>query len=342
MKIAPQIRGWSSYTVLGFTGYAVSTIVTVVLAHALQLGIGERMTVAFTSPLAFLAVVRFATWRAGYERIVFYQCATACVLVSAAVAALAGGRVGAVVDVTTIGIFVFLVFGRIGCFLVACCHGRPARCGVRYGRAHVVRGLSRRLQDRPLFPTQLVEAGASAALVVTGVVVLGHRADGTVAATLTSAYAVLRFGFELVRGDPDRRIRYGLSEAQRMAVLTSVIALVARPSIFGSVALGITMVGAGVLIATRRRPSRLLLRPAHLDAVYAQQQALAVSASAQTELGLAISKHTLPDGRTAFVWSRPDGLPLDVARRMRDGVVPDAEVVPGRSKDLVHVLVPRR
>lgn len=337
VELRPSIRGVSAYTVFGFIGHAVGTLVAAVLAWWLGASVVERLVIVFVPPLVFLGVVRWSTKRAGYERIVFYESAIACTTVAAALAVITGQRVGLVTDVTVIGISTFLAFGRIGCFHVACCHGRPARFGIRYGRAHVARGLSPRLEGRPLVPVQIFEAVVSALLAALGIAITVVRADGSAAATIAAVYGVTRFGFELVRGDPDRKLVWHLSEAQRMAILTAIAAAALRPTSITLTCAAIVVAAGLVRFAMRRRPAATLLLPAHLDEIFATQRSLGVGDTVTTRSELAISKHVLPDGRLAYVWSRGE-LPLDIAKRMAVGVDPTATVVPGRTPGLVHVI----
>jgi hypothetical protein len=140
--VSPTIsaRNWSTYTVLGFVGYFVASAVGAVLALHWNLALGERLVALIAPPSAFVVAITLATAIKGREWIVFYQALFAAVGVVVVAALLTHGRLWRELDVTVIGIGTFLVFGRIGCFQVACCHGRPSRRGVVYGAAHVTAG----------------------------------------------------------------------------------------------------------------------------------------------------------------------------------------------------------
>ena len=99
-------------------------------------------------------------------RIVFYQVTSTAVLVAMFCAFVGGLGVARVADYVVTGIATVLVFGRLGCYRVACCHGRHARWGVRYDERHVAYGLAARFAGRTLLPVQLFESAASAALAV--------------------------------------------------------------------------------------------------------------------------------------------------------------------------------
>ena len=101
-------------------------------------------------------------------------------------------------------------FGRIGCFFYGCCYGRDsdAWCAVTFpmgspswyehGRKMV-----------GVLPTQLFEAAALLALF--GLLMWvwrgrktgdGRRGDGLITGLYLCGYAVIRFGIEILRGDP--------------------------------------------------------------------------------------------------------------------------------------------
>ncbi|HEX8110216.1 MAG TPA: prolipoprotein diacylglyceryl transferase family protein, partial [Kofleriaceae bacterium] len=193
----PTIRGVSTYTVLGFAGYAVASALGAALAIAWRLSLGDRLDALIAPPLAFLAVVHANRRYHGRERIVFYQTASAAVVSAAAVSFVLGGHPARVADVATAGIGAFLVFGRAGCFSVACCHGRPARHGIAYGPAHVAVGFWSRWSGRTLWPVQLIEAAASGALVAIALAI-GWDDPGAPALIYTIAYGCVRFALELV------------------------------------------------------------------------------------------------------------------------------------------------
>jgi len=119
-------RKVSTYTVCGFLGYAIASVVTMFLATAWNLTLGERVVSMIVPPLAFIVVITLATAAKGREWIVFYQATFGVVAAVSAVGSISGGRVWRELDVAVLGIGVFLVFGRIGCLQVACCQTRSA------------------------------------------------------------------------------------------------------------------------------------------------------------------------------------------------------------------------
>lgn len=327
-------RKISTYTIAGFTGYGAANVVGAILASHWGLTLGERLVGFFAPPLAFIVVVTLATAIVGQERIVFYQ--TACAGIATVVIAglLQGGRVTRLVDLATIGIGVFLVFGRIGCHAVACCYGTLGH-GVTYGPAHVAVGFWQRWSGRPLWPVQAIEACASTVLVVVALWCSGE--PGTAALVYILGYAPLRFVLELVRGDGLRPYVLGLSEAQWIALATALACAAWRPGVVTtSIAAGL-VAGAILLVATRAR--RALLAPPHLREL---DRALADASDGkrhETSRGIAVSRNALPDGRIDWILSGST-LTDATARKLAHLMWPISEFVPARTQGMVHVLTP--
>ncbi|MBA2540999.1 MAG: prolipoprotein diacylglyceryl transferase, partial [Deltaproteobacteria bacterium] len=282
-------RGISTYTIAGFVGYLAANIVGTVLAIVWQLTLVERLITVLAPPLAFVVVVTIASAIAGRERIVFYQTTCAGLLAVVVAGAIAGARVDRMLDIATLGIGTFLVFGRIGCLAVACCHGTLGR-GVVYGPAHVAVGFWARWSGRPLWPVQAVESAASAALVI-GALMLGSG-PGDPTAIYLGGYAIVRFTLELVRGDGARPYAGGLSEAQWVALATTVAIAIWQPVPATVLAAGVVAVGSAIAIVTRRR--RELFLPPHLRELDRLMEAATDGTRRETSRGVAISRHPLP------------------------------------------------
>ena len=100
-------------------------------------------------------------------------------------------------------------FGRIGCFFYGCCYGRDSDCwcAVTFPMGSPSWYEHGRLMVSVL-PTQLFEAAAL--LVLFGFLMLiwrktrgtRHEAQGTILGVYLVGYAVIRFGIEILRGDP--------------------------------------------------------------------------------------------------------------------------------------------
>lgn len=96
-------------------------------------------------------------------------------------------------------------FGRIGCFFYGCCYGRDSDCWCavtfpagspswfEHGRRMV-----------PVLPTQLFEAAALFVLFAALMALWrrSNRKPGLIVGAYLIGYAVIRFGIEVLRGDP--------------------------------------------------------------------------------------------------------------------------------------------
>jgi len=323
--------------VLGFAGYGIASLVAAVLFAAWDMPLADRLIAALVPPLAFLTVVKATQTIMGIERIVFYRTAAAGVLAAAAVAMVSGTGIVRIVDVATIGIGSFLVLGRLGCFAVACCHGRPGPFGVVYGADHVRVGFWERWAGCRLWPVQLIESGASLVLVAVGLAAGGSE-PGLPAVIYIDGYAAVRFGLELARGDAERPYRLGLSEAQWIAPVTALACALWRPGLATIAIAALLTAGAVALAAARRR--RELFEPPHLrEFDRACDAAARTGGRAETSLGVAVSRHTLADGRVDWVLSSSHSRwSAASARRLADLMWPRYELVPGRTAGIAHVV----
>lgn len=330
----PNVRGVSAYTILGFAGYFAATALAVYLGDVWRLSLEERLIACIAPPAAFVLAVAITAAIVGEETIVFYETACAAVGATAAVAAVAGVGVARLVDVATLGVGVFLVFGRLGCFAVACCHGRPGH-GVAYGPAHVAVGFWSRWSGRALWPIQLVEAVASALLVVGALVVSATPGDAAV--VYIAGYACVRFPLELARGDAARPYALGVSEAQWFAVATLGVCALWRPHAATVALFGGALAAGAVLVATRRR--RELAAPAHLYELDRVMAGLADGGRAETSRGVSVSRHALADGRIDWVLSSSHPRwSARTARAIAGGLWSSFELIEGRTPGVIHVL----
>jgi len=337
--VRPTIRGISTYTVLGFVGYGVASIVAALLAWTWHLTLVDRFVTMIAPPVAFLAVVKITRKVAGLERIVFYQTAIAGVATTALLGAATGAHTARLVDIATIGVGIFLVFGRIGCHSVACCHGRPARFGVVYGQEHARLGFWSRWVGRRLWPVQLVESGVSLVLVVVALVI-GWNEPGLPALIYIVGYGTARFLLELRRGDAARPHRLGISEAQWTAAGTLLACAIWRPGPV-TIAAAATLVGAIGLLA-RSKQQRALTQPPHLAEIDRACRAVLAAGTderRETSLGICVSCHALPDGRRDWVLSaNHPAWSMTVARRLAADLWSKSEFVEGRIAGVAHVI----
>ena len=115
----------------------------------------------------------------------------------------------------------FHAFGRIGCFCMGCCYGRPWKYGIAFSHSDIApNGI-------PLVPVQLMEAAGELALFV--VLVLQYRRRGRSAQQMIGTYfilyGVMRFVLEFLRGDSYRGFIGVLSVSQTISIVTVAFGL---------------------------------------------------------------------------------------------------------------------
>ncbi len=116
-------------------------------------------------------------------------------------------------------------FGRVGCFLAGCCHGKPTALpwGVIFSDPHAM--VSPDLIGVPVHPVQLYEAVGNLLIFF-----LLHKLynrphkNGTVLVAYVACYGTLRFVLEFFRGDFRGAYIFGLSPAQLITLLLAVTA----------------------------------------------------------------------------------------------------------------------
>jgi phosphatidylglycerol:prolipoprotein diacylglycerol transferase len=183
-----------------------------------------------TAPLRF--------WQGG---LVFLGGAVLSAAVMLLYARRRGLKLGDVADVLAPSVSIAHVFGRIGCFMVGCCYGKPWASGVHFPPDSVAyleflghRAIQVGAPSTPgVHPTQLYES-AGELLIFIGLLWLWRRRKfpGAVALGYAFAYGVLRFFIEIFRGDD---VRGFLFEA-RLPGLARMLGLPASDPIFLSTA----------------------------------------------------------------------------------------------------------
>jgi Prolipoprotein diacylglyceryl transferase. len=294
-------RGRSSYVVCGVAGYVAGLTLGTALAVQSRLGIVALLVLALVPPATLLVAIALSTTGLVRRRIVFYENAVAALGFTALALAVTRQPLARGLDLAILGIGTFLAIGRVGCFSVACCHGRRARVGVRYGWDHAAGGYTARWVGVTLFPIQLVDGAASACAVAVGTAIqLSPHVPGVPLAAYACVYGVSRFVLEFYRGDDTRGYAAGVSEAQWTAVITVACVAAYRPAYWTLAAAAALVVAATVLVVARRskRWLHLWLTAAHhlaeIDFVLARL--VAGGAAITTSEGMRMSLAVLPDG----------------------------------------------
>jgi prolipoprotein diacylglyceryltransferase len=305
----------SSFQVCGFVGFAAGAGLGLLLAARLGLSLWLLGALLLVAASSFLVLAIATKLLLGSTRLVFYHHAAALLASTSAFLWLRGAPILPYLDVAVLGLGAFLTFGRLGCFMVGCCFGCPHTIGVVYRDVHAAAGFDRCLVGVRLFPTQLLEAAWSLALVAGGAWLVWRRqlAPGDLLAGFILLYASARFVLELVRGDAFRPIVGGFSEAQWTSlVAVGAVLLAERLSLLPAhrwhqalatlVPFGIFFVASWRFLGT---PRHRLLHPQHVREVAQALELLgnvprapSTVAVGTTSLGVRISGQRLdgPDG----------------------------------------------
>jgi hypothetical protein len=259
-------RRQPTFRVCAIAGFALAVALGAALTAAAGLSLVVTGILAVTCAVTFVVHTLARKVVTGEERLVYYHHEIACIAACALALWLLGEPVLAYLDIAVIGIGVCLAAGRLGCFAAGCCHGRPCAVGVRYGEEHLEGGLAPRLVGVRLFPVQLAEAVAAAAIVAAGAAaILGGARAGTALALYVVAYGAVRFALEWVRGDHGRGELAGLTQPQWLSLASGIVVVVlglrgTLPIGAAHVALTATIAAAAAVLAAGRTRTREVRR----------------------------------------------------------------------------------
>ncbi len=331
----------------GSLGFVVASGLVAALTASRGLSLGIETVAVATTIVAFLLSALAVKVVTGVEELVYYRQFLAVLVAVAAVLWFIGAPVVPYLEITVLGVGMFLAFGRVGCLMVGCCYGRPGAVGVCYGDEHVIEGFTRYYRGIRLVPVQVMESlGVLLVVSIGAAQVASGSVPGVALAGYLAAYALLRFSLEFIRGDAARKYLAGISEAQWTS-LAMLIAL-ALVGAAGWVPLrawhlvALAMIATVMLAITARRrlfPTEAgeLLHPHHveelallLDAISERTQVRPGEAShvhfGSTSQGVKVAASVLPGSCGAtfhYSISRAEGL-LDeagatlIARLIRD------------------------
>jgi hypothetical protein len=212
----------STYLVCGYIGLLLGVLLAISLAMYQGLLLWVMGVAVLTAVLTFLGLAMFVKILTGEEIIVCYHHQIAVLVTMSLVLWLLGQPVLPYVTPNMLGVGVFIAFGRIGCLMVGCCHGRPHHCGVCYRQEHANVGFTNYFVGVRLFPIQAVASLLLFLNVLGGSIMVLLGQPGLALAWYALVYSLGRFYIEFFRGDPTRSYRWGFSEAQWTALLVAV------------------------------------------------------------------------------------------------------------------------
>jgi hypothetical protein len=302
-KILFMRRPWPAFQVCGYTGVLLAIALVMTLVGKTGLSYWVMGVITLSSMATFLALVFATKFATGEERIIYYHHEIAAILVAGVVARLFHVPALPYLEVTILGIGVFLACGRIGCLMVGCCHGRPFAWGICYREEHAREGFAPHLVSVRLFPVQALESLWVLLVVMVGAVfVLQGRPTGSALAWYTITYGAARFCFEFARGGSDRPYTWGFSQAQWLSlwlmlalIAAEIQGLIAFTAWHAAVVACVILVGLSVTLHRKldRAQKFELLHPHHVSeiakALRAGRPGAKGVAVASTSRGLRIS-----------------------------------------------------
>jgi hypothetical protein len=355
-------RRLSIFKICGYTGLMLAVLLSMILVAGRGLPLWVMVVIILSAVLTFYGLAMVTKIIIREERLIYYHHEIAVILVAASVLAILGQPILPYLDATILGIGIFLVCGRVGCFMVGCCHGKPAGWGVCYRQEHARAGFDSYLVGVRLLPIQLIESLWVFMIVVAGsVMVFVSQPPGSALAFYVVSYDLGRFTFEFVRGDHTRPYFAGFSEAQWISVGLVLVVVGAEWAgvlpyqgwhVMVAVLMLVLIFGVALWRTFRRSDEHLLLGPRHIRELAGAIDSLSASAGTlespipikRTSHGLQLSLSqpsptdslATPNPLTCYTISRPQRplTPqvaislLTLITRLRHRDLP-ADIIPG-------------
>ncbi len=296
-------KPWSAFQACGFAGLALAILLSMTLVAYLNLSPWVMTAIMVVSVLALFAMAMATKILTGEERLIYFHHQIAVMAIIAVLLWFLHQPILSYLDVTILGIGLFLACGRIGCLMVGCCHGRPHRWGVCYREGHAAAGFTSYFVGVRLFPIQAIESLWVFCIVVVGSgFVLSGRPQGDGLAWYVITYGVGRFCFEFMRGDPERPYLWGFSQSQWVALF--LMGAVVWAELYGVIAFSLWHAGATLCLVFamvtvalrrlfRRTPKHQLLHPRHIKEV---AEAVKLVPNVTTQMAAILRCNSVPAG----------------------------------------------
>ena len=265
-----------------FSGYfcfvVTGLISAIILAALLALISGASLIVAIgmicLNVLVLLAFAMTTKIIWGFERYTFYHYMAMVLFCSPFLLKMIGQPVFPYLDILSLALILNLAVGRMGCFIVGCCHGKPCKWGVLYGKKHVHSAFTPFYLGVRLFPVQLLELVLAMGTVAAGTWMFLSQPPGNAFTWVVISYGLVRYILEFYRGDAGRPFYKGFSEAQwtsaaLMTVITFVESIGLVPFQTWHLVITIGIMLSMIIIAgvryTYEAPVYRLLNPNHIN-----------------------------------------------------------------------------
>jgi hypothetical protein len=251
-------RRGTIFRACGFLGLVCAVVVTATLAIHLSLSLWLVFSIFLSALSLFFGYLLFSRFTRRAPQLVLYRYFIASIGVSLILSWLSGQPILPHLDVTVVGFGAFVACGRVGCFVVGCCHGGPSRLGICYREENITAAFPPQLLGVRLFPIQIVESLWLAFILSWGCYqIWTGYVPGEVVGWFIAAYCPARFLFELARWRTAHSLYRGLSEAQWTSIgLVASLVLLERFTVLPPsswhwlVAIFLALVAIIVIVAT--------------------------------------------------------------------------------------------
>ena len=218
----------SSFTIFGALGVFTSIITTFYLTTFLHLSLLVWLIMTITGIAVLFSLAELMKRIKGTPVLVYYHHEFAIIsFITIFLFFTERRHILEYLDITAAGLGIVLAFGRIGCFMAGCCHGKPSNYGIHYHKGHAEMGFPYYYLETPLFPVQIIEACGVLLIVIFMIFSILNRVQaGTAFAFYILCYGLLRFLLEFARGDISRPYYGPLSEAQWFSVILSSLIII--------------------------------------------------------------------------------------------------------------------
>lgn len=215
-----RVSGYFCFVVVGLMhAIALAMVLTFVSGASALVTIG-MVCLNVIILLSFAMATKIA-W--GFERYTFYHYMAMVLFCTPFLLRAFNQPVFPYLDLLSLALILNLAIGRIGCFIVGCCHGKPCKWGVLYGKKHIHSMFTPFYLGVRLFPLQLLELVLVLAIVAAGSWMFVASPGGYAFTWVVISYGLVRYILEFYRGDAGRPFLKGFSEAQWTSLILMLI-----------------------------------------------------------------------------------------------------------------------
>jgi prolipoprotein diacylglyceryltransferase len=216
--VRPEVKVFgkriSGYFCFVVTGLIHALILAGLLTYLSGTSYLVTIGIIFINVILLLAFAMLTKVVWGFEQYTFYHYLAMVLFCTPFLLRVIGQPVFPYLDIIAHALMMNLAVGRVGCFIVGCCHGKPCTWGVLYGKKHVHSGFTSFYLGIRLFPLQLLEHLLVISIIAAGVWIFLYQPAGNAVTWLVISYGLIRYLLEYYRGDAGRPFLKGFSEAQ--------------------------------------------------------------------------------------------------------------------------------